>query len=237
MTIYAPWARHYDAIHAFKDYETESARLLSLIRTLHPEARSLLDIACGTGRHLQLLAAEMQVEGLDCNPELLAVARERMPATPLHCARMEDFTLPRRFDAISCMFSSIGFVGTPEQLNMTVANMSRHLEPGGLLVIEPWFTRESFWTGTIVSRFLDEPELKIAWMYTTGLEDGLSILDNHFQIGTRQGIENFREVHRLGLFSPEDFSVAFEQAGLARIPVQDPAWKRGLHVARRLQSP
>ena len=46
------------------------------------------------------------------------------------------------------------------------------------------------------------------------LRDGLSVLDMHFLLGTRQGVEHFRETHELGLFSPEHFRAAFDAAGL-----------------------
>jgi len=39
----------YDAAHAFKDYAGEADYLVEVIRRYHPAARSLLDVACGTG--------------------------------------------------------------------------------------------------------------------------------------------------------------------------------------------
>jgi ubiquinone/menaquinone biosynthesis C-methylase UbiE len=47
-------------------------------------AGSLLDVACGTGKHLEQLMRWYQVEGLDLDDGLLAIARERLPGVPLH---------------------------------------------------------------------------------------------------------------------------------------------------------
>jgi ubiquinone/menaquinone biosynthesis C-methylase UbiE len=70
--------RFYDAIYAWKDYPAEVDRLLSIIRERVPEAGSLLDVACGTGKHLELLRDHYRVEGVDLDPEMIALARERL---------------------------------------------------------------------------------------------------------------------------------------------------------------
>jgi len=233
VTTYTRWSRYYDALHSFKNYRAEVDSLADMIAIEHPTARSLLDVACGTGHHLALLAERFEVEGLDLNPDLLAVTAERLPGTPLHCASMEAFSLDRRFDVITCLFSSIAFMRTEASLHKAIAGFAAHLEPGGLLLVEPWFGRDNYWSGTINSRFVEEPDLKIAWMYTSTLEDGLSVLDNHFLVGTSAGIENLHDKHVLGLYSDEQYQAAFRAAGLSLRRVQDAIWKRGLYVARR----
>ena len=98
-------ARFYDAIYSFKDYGKEATRIDALIRERRPKARKLLDVACGTGLHLQHLREGYEVEGLDLDPKLLKFARERLGEVPLHEGDMRDFDLGRRFDAITCLFS------------------------------------------------------------------------------------------------------------------------------------
>src|SRR5438067_67243 len=136
-------AQLYDAIYSFKDYEGEATRLDELIRERKPDARTLLDVACGTGKHLEYLRTRYDVEGLDLDPELLAIARERLPDVPLHEGDMRDFDLGRRFDAVTCLFSAIGYMLTVEELAAAVASMARHLEPGGVLLVEPWLEPEA----------------------------------------------------------------------------------------------
>lgn len=231
-TNYARWSRHYDALYAFKDYAAEVDGLFAVIADENPGARSLLDVACGTGRHLSLLKNRFDAAGLDLNPDLLAVAAQRMPGLPLHCASMETFALGQRFDVITCLFSSIAFMRTEHSLRAAIANFAAHLEPGGVLLVEPWFAPENYRYGTINARFVDEPDVKIAWMYTSALEDGLSVLDNHFLVGTPAGIESMRDTHVVGLYSDGQYQAAFRAAGLSVRRVQDDLWKRGLYIAR-----
>ena len=70
-------ARIYDAIYGGKDYAAASRRVHEHVQRVAPGARDLLDLGCGTGRHLEHLRDHYAVEGLDLSPELLAVARER----------------------------------------------------------------------------------------------------------------------------------------------------------------
>lgn len=140
--MYSILNRLYDRIYDFKDYAREAARLHELVQERAPGARTLLDVACGTGKHLEQLRAWYEVEGLDLDPELLAIARDRLPDVPLHEADMVDFDLGRRFDAVTCLFSSIGYVLTGKRLRSAAAAIARHVEPGGVLAVEPWITPE-----------------------------------------------------------------------------------------------
>ncbi|HEY0972518.1 MAG TPA: class I SAM-dependent methyltransferase [Gemmatimonadales bacterium] len=223
-------ARFYDSLYAFKDYAGAASEIRQLVRARRPAARSLLDVACGTGRHLEALRADFTVEGLDLNPDLLRIARERLPDTPLHQADMTSFDLGRRFDVVTCLFSSIGYVRTAERLRRAVARMAAHVAPGGLLLIEPWFSAESYWTGTITGNFVDEPELKIAWMYVSERRDHLSVLDIHYMVGRPEGIEQFNEVHEMGLFTPDEYAAAIRDAGMEHESDDRGFFGRGLHV-------
>jgi hypothetical protein len=64
----------YDAVYSFKDSAGEAAQLTRPIRERSPGARTPRGVACGTGRHLELLRAEFEVDGVDLDEGLLAVA-------------------------------------------------------------------------------------------------------------------------------------------------------------------
>src|SRR5262249_48372188 len=132
-----------------------------------------------------------------------------------------------------CLFSSIGYVVTTEALRRTVAAFAEHLAPGGVLVIEPWFTPTTYWHDTITGNYLDRPDLKIAMVYTSQLEEGRSILEQHYLIGTKERVEHLHQRHVLGLFSTEDFRDAFSAAALEPRDVDPAGWPRGVHVALR----
>jgi SAM-dependent methyltransferase len=218
----------YDPLYAtFKDYAAEVDRLRELIG----KRRTLLDVACGTGKHLELLREHYDVAGLDLDPELLAIARERLPGVELHEGDMTDFDLGKQFDAVVCMFSSIGYVRSEDRLRSAIAAMARHLEPGGVLVVEPWLTPEVWVDRHVGAVFVDEPELKIARLNLGQREDNVSIFDFEYLVGTPDGIERFTEHHELGLFTVQQYLEAFRAAGLEADHDSEGPMGRGLYIA------
>ena len=204
----------YDAFYSYKDYEGESAHVTELVVERNPGARTLLDVACGTGKHLEILRASFDVEGCDLNEELLAIARERLDAVPLEFADMRSLDLGRRFDAITCLFSAIGHMRDVHELHAAVAAMARHLEVGGVLIVEPWIAPDAWIPGKPALLTIDEPDLTAVRMTAAGRRNAVSIVDFHYLIGTPDGVESHFEHMELGLFTAEQMMASFEAAGL-----------------------
>jgi SAM-dependent methyltransferase len=223
----------YDLMYAFKDYRSASARLVELVHERYPTAKTLLDVGCGTGRHLEHLGRTFEVSGLDINPELLAVAGRRCPGVPFHQGDMVDFDLEERFDVVTCLFSSIAYTGTVDRMARAVATLARHLEPGGILAIEPFFPPERFWEGHVVANVAREDDRHVAWMYVQRRQDDVAVLDIHYLVGTPEGIDRFQERHELGLFRDQEIAAAFRSAGLTVEHEPEGLFGRGLFLGRR----
>jgi SAM-dependent methyltransferase len=223
-------ARFYDAVYSFKDYAAEAAKVDALIHEHKPGARTLLDVACGTGKHLEHLRERYEVEGLDLDPNLLAIAAERLAGVPLHEGDMTSFDLGRRFDAVVCLFSSIGYAKTVEKLERAVTSMANHLEPGGVLLIEPWLTPDVWEDGHLGGVFVDEPDLKIARVNLAEREGRLSRFVFHYLVLTPEGVERFEEPHELSLFTHEEYLAAFRSARLDVEYDAEGLMGRGLYV-------
>ncbi len=215
--VFTKSAQFYDLIYAAagKDYRAEALRLHELIQAhKRSPGKALLDVACGTGAHLAELRRWYDVEGLDLDPQMLALAAQRGPGVPLHQADMGDFSLPRTFDAVICLFSSIGYAKTEPNLRQALATMARHTAPGGIVIIEPWILPERWEDGHVGAVFVNEPSLKIARINTSERRDNVTSLTFHYLVGTPEGIESFTEEHELGLFSDGQYREAFRAAGL-----------------------
>lgn len=234
--MYGKSAAYYDVIYAAagKDYAREAQRLHELIQQhKRSPGTALLDVACGTGGHIGLLRQHYTVEGLDISPDMLAIARRKHPDVVLHRADMADFNLGRQFDIIVCLFSSIAIVRTAPRLQQTLQAMSRHIHPGGVVIIEPWILPEVARAGLVSAVFVDQPDLKIARMNVTRLEDGMTVLDFHHLVATPAGVEYFIERHDIGLFSHEDYLGAFRGAGLDVVHDPEGLIGRGLYIGTR----
>ncbi len=233
--MFSKTSRFYDKIYSFKDYPAEVQRLVDVIgENLHSEGKRLLDVACGTGHHVEYLKEYFDVEGLDLDQELLELARQRNPGLSFHHGDMIAFDLGCQFDVVTCLFSSIGYVKTLDNVRRAVACMTRHLLPGGLLIIEPWFTPDTWHAPSVYASFIDEPDLKIARVNTSFVDGRLSYFDLHYLIGTPEGTEHFVERHELGLFETDEMRAALANAGLEVTYDAEGLMGRGLFVGQRV---
>jgi ubiquinone/menaquinone biosynthesis C-methylase UbiE len=231
--MFSKTARYYDKIYSFKDYRAEAQSLTAVIdQNLRSGGNRLLDVACGTGHHIEHLKKRFAVEGLDLSEELLELARQQNPDVLFHQADMVHFELARQFEVVTCLFSSIGYVRTVENLRQAINCMAQHVVPGGVVLIEPWFTPDTWHPGTVHAMLIDEPELKIARVNTSFSEGRLSYFDLHYLIGTPQGTEHFVERHELGLFDRDEMTAAFEAAGLEVSYDEEGLTGRGLYIGR-----
>jgi ubiquinone/menaquinone biosynthesis C-methylase UbiE len=231
--MFSKSAQYYDEIYASvdKDYAVEVNKAYSVIRKYkQSDGTSLLDVACGTGIHADLLSKYYRVEGLDLDPQMLKVAKKKHPEIRFHQGDMTDFELKRQYDVIVCLFSSIGYVKTKVRLQKAIRNMGRHLLPGGVLLIEPWFTPEQWHPGRASMTQVDKTELKIVRMSYSGQKGRISTIEFQYLIGTSQGIKHSIEIHELGLFTHSQYMDAFKAAKLNVIHDPEGLDGRGLYI-------
>jgi SAM-dependent methyltransferase len=223
----------YDAVYLGmgKDYAAESSKVHAFIRRFkRSPGDDLLDVACGTGGHIGWLRQWYKVRGLDADEGMLRIARRKFPEVGFQRANMLDFSVRRRFDVITCLFSSIGYVKSLPRLDTAIRNMSRHLKPGGVLILEPWFTPDEWETDGPHATFVDSAELKIARLNLSGLRGRVSILNFHYLVGTPRRIRYFYERHELGLFTHDEYRSSLERAGLAWHYDRQGIYGRGLYI-------
>ncbi len=223
-------AKFYDALYHFKDYGKASEKLYKTIQEYCPDAKSILDTACGTGKHIEKLNKYFEAEGIDISDELLKIASQRCPGNKFYKRDMTDFELGRKYDVVTCLFSSIAYVKSAENLNRSIKCMANHLNTAGLLIIEPWYSKETFWTQTITSNHYDGDDLKISWMYNSIREDNISVLDINYLVGTPDEVTYFRERHELGLFDDKQYRNAIENCGLKVHYDKDGLFGRGMYI-------
>jgi ubiquinone/menaquinone biosynthesis C-methylase UbiE len=225
--------KYYDDIYSTmgKDYVAEANKIHEFIQKYkHTNGSALLDVACGTGRHAGLLSKYYRVMGTDLNTGMLKIARKEHPEIRFLQGDMRDFDLGRQFDIITCLFSAIGYMKTKTELQKAIRSMSRHLLPGGVLLIEPWFTPEQWGVGRVSTIVVEKPDIKIVRMSRGGIKGKISLLDFQYLIGTSKGIEHIVEHHEFGLFSHEEYMAAFIKAELDVIHDPEGVDGRGLYV-------
>ncbi|HEV2429601.1 MAG TPA: methyltransferase domain-containing protein [Thermoplasmata archaeon] len=153
--------------------------------------------------------------GLDRSPSMLRIARRRLPRVAFKLGSMEEFSLGRQFDVITCLFGVLGYARTVERMSRAIANMAAHLRPGGALLVAPWYSPEQ-WTGRFVrGRVGQAPGITVARVTRSWKRNPrLSHFESHYLVGRKQGIAHVVETQELGLFHDREVQRAFRQAGL-----------------------
>ena len=232
--MFSESAEYYDLIYGrFKDYRAESERLAQMIRDRVPAAKTVLDVACGTGEHARHLhELGFTVDGVDVELRFVELARRKNPSGRFFAQDMADLDLPDTYDAVICLFSSVGYLRTEERLRASTARLARHAAECGLVVVEPWFGPGEMEDGYVTMHIAEDEEVKVCRMSRTTIEGVISRLEFEYLIGCRKGLERRREVHELGLFSRAQMERAFVDAGL-EVDYDPAGFGRGLYLGRK----
>jgi len=103
--------------------------------------KSVLDAGCGTGRVGRELARRgVAVVGVDIDGEMLVTARRKAPDVDWRLADLATVEIGRTFDTVVAAGNVMIFL-TPGTERGVVANLARHLSPGGVLVAGFQLTR------------------------------------------------------------------------------------------------
>jgi hypothetical protein len=110
--------------------------------------------------------------------------------------------------------------------------MARHVKPGGVLIVEPWLTHETYKPG---GTFIHAGEIgtdKVCRMSLSRQEEHLSVVLMHYLRTTADSIEHYSERLELGLFSHEEMTRGFESADLNVRYHAEGLMGRGLYLGR-----
>jgi SAM-dependent methyltransferase len=227
----------YDLCYESKPYRDEAGQVAAAIRARNADATTLLDVACGSGEHGLHLGRdhEFRVDGVDVEPRFVEIAAAKNPDGRYSCADMADFRLATSYDAVVCLFGSIGYVRERDRLGCAISSMAAHLGPAGVLVVEPWFEPGAMEHGYTTCVTAERRGLRVCRMTHTGIAGRLSKLRFDYLIGTVDGVRHETELHELGLFTRGEMESAFATAGLEVGYDEAGLTGRGLYVGWRVR--
>jgi ubiquinone/menaquinone biosynthesis C-methylase UbiE len=138
-------AELYDIFYGDKPYADETAFVHWCLQQHGVgSTRRLLELACGTGSHaLALEKFGYEIVATDYSEDMLSCARVKAKGVSSEVSFIQQdmrmLNIPGRlFDATICLFDSIGYVETNEELIKVFEGVGRHLRSDGLFVFEFW---------------------------------------------------------------------------------------------------
>jgi len=163
----------------------------------------------------------------------LAIARSKHPAGRFFAGDMSAFDLPGRYDAVLCLFSSIGYLRTLDEITSVLRCFRRHLEPGGIIIVEPWLAPGVIDPARVGRNVADANGTRIVRTSTIELDGRISRVLFEYEITDASGTRRAHEVHDLSLFTTDELQTAFREAELeARHDPVGLFMNRGLFLAR-----
>jgi SAM-dependent methyltransferase len=146
MTSYI--GRHaelYDIFYSEKEYKKETAFVHRCLQqySIKPTGK-ILELACGTGNHaFELEKFGYNIIAIDYSKDMLSCAKQK--AIQLNSKidfRQQDMRVlniqERPFDAIICLFDSLGYVETNSAISQTLLRIREHLHSTGVFIFEFW---------------------------------------------------------------------------------------------------
>ena len=231
LSVFKDYSAYYDLLYQDKDYATETAFIVKLLNQYAPNAVSILDVGCGTGRHASLLAENgYLVHGIDLSAEMIDIAVERQKILEPSVAKKIKFIrkdirslkLNQQFDAIVSLFHVMSYQTSDSDLESALAAVSFHLKPHGVFVFD-------FWYGPAVLadtphprvKQLENDRFKILRHSDPELLPKENCVDVNYRMSVTDKIngsaKHVEETHRMRyLFMPE-IKLALTKAGLGLI--------------------
>ena len=132
-------APYYHLLYADRDEQEAAAFIDLLLQRLQPPAHStMLDVACGRGRHsIHLAEHPYQVTGIDLSEESIEEARKHEHAGLSFF--VHDMRLPFRsnyFDYIFNFFTSFGYFDTWAEHENTIGSIAEALRSNGIFIMD-----------------------------------------------------------------------------------------------------
>lgn len=227
MTIpFKDYAPYYDLLYRDKDYPGEARFMTRLMERFVGKSAGqirVLDLACGTGRHVcELSQIGFRVEGSDISQDMVAVARENAARLALSvrfynesfqsCAR-----IGQSYDAVIAMFSAINYLTTYQDLASSLKNIRSLLGEGGVFCFD-------FWNGNAVlkdyspvrvRRTENGKDVIIRTSHTTldRISQIATIVFDFMLIKSGRVLTEFSETHHVRYFFPQEMMDALSANG------------------------
>ncbi len=235
--MYRQLAKYYDRIYWNKDYGREVDFLVSLFHRLGVTGREILEVGCGTGNHTRLFVSRgYRVTALDLSEDVLRIAAKKVS----HGARFVrgdmrdlDEAVEGQFDAVVCLFSTISYNLTESELRKTLRGFHEHVKPGGVVAFDTHFTKKGFIDGYRGEDIFDDGRVIGARLSTSIRRRGVGEISFTYLIKDGPKVITLRnDIHRLGLFAPEDFLRVMGEVGFEHVEAySDWTFRRRINTA------
>ena len=228
MSVFAGYSRYYDLLYRDKDYAGEADYIAKLIRTHSPNAKTVMEIGCGTGAHAAELAEiGYDVAGVDMSEGMLEAAESRRALLERDIASHLEFShgdarsvrLGKKFDVVISLFHVMSYQTSNSDLAAAFATAREHVKTGGAFIFDCWYGPAVLkqWP-SVTEKHLSDDSTEVHRIATPEIHVNENIVDVNYTVVVKDKStdvsETLRETHRMRyLFKPE-IEQALSAAGM-----------------------
>ncbi len=221
--LYTDLAVWFHLVTRPEDYAEEAGIFTNTIRTHLPEAQTMLELGSGGGNNASHLKQHFELTLVDLSPEMLAISQQLNPGIPHHPGDMRSVRLNRLFDVVF-IHDAVMYLTTAEDLRLAINTAYVHTRPGGLVLMMPDFTQETFRTGTemgghdssdgYLTHYAGRSLRYLEWTYDPDPADTSFIVDFAYLLREDPDrVQCFYDRHTLGLFPRQTWLRLLNEAG------------------------
>lgn len=209
MSTFEDYSNYYDLLYADKDYDAEVEYVNKLIKNVNPNAKTLLDLGCGTGKHDMLFQKKGYLTtGVDLSQDMIKRAKAQFDLPFVH-GDIRTVQLHKKFDVVVSLFHVMSYQTANNDLQNVFKTAKSHLEKGGLFIFDCWYGPAILndQPVTRVKRMEDEKH-EIIRLSESVLNANTNVVDVSFEVLIRdkqkETIRKIKELHQMRyLFFPE----------------------------------
>jgi len=205
------YAKYYNLLYKDKNYLEEYTYIREILEKHGANGKTILDIGCGTGKHLNFFKKDgFSVSGVDMSENMISEAKKYLQQEEnLICAKASEFQFAKKFDAIVSLFHVMSYQTENSELEKVFKNVSEHLAEGGLFVFDFWYGPAVLTDPPVVRiKRLEDDETKITRITEPEMRYNENIVDVNFEVIIEDKkthiAERINETHNMRyLFLPE----------------------------------
>ena len=216
--LYHDIADWWPVISPPEEYAEEAALYVDMIRTsAHRPVREVLELGSGGGNNASFMKRSFSMTLVEPSDGMRENSRRLNPECEHVAGDMRSVRLGRTFDAVF-VHDAVMYMTTEDDLRATLEAVAVHLSPGGVALVAPDATMESFTEATEHGGGENASGRRARYLeWTLPPEPGQTTYTVHYAFLLREpdgSVRVVHDVHREGLFPRATWLKLFEEVGL-----------------------
>ncbi|HKH09554.1 MAG TPA: methyltransferase domain-containing protein [Rubrobacter sp.] len=217
--LYGDLAGWWQAISPPSEYAEEAALYVRMIRdAARRPVREVLELGSGGGNNASHMKRHFDMTLVEPSEGMRGLSRRLNPGCEHLGGDMRTVRLGRHFDAVF-VHDAVMYMTTEGDLRAALATVADHLAPGGVALVAPDATAETFSESTEHGGGEDADGRRARYLqWTLPPAPGGTVFETHYAFLLREpegAVRVAHDVHREGLFPRATWLRLFREVGLA----------------------